>query len=217
MPPTCTARGYTVYACRRCGRVEKANGTPALGHDFIDWTPVEGENAHAAICRREGCGETARAECEMRFLPGDETDERAFCPVCGRLSEDERLELIEDVRLEAVAGETALPGQPVLRRCVLPDGRAIISVCFKAAGVIVRPGARVTLSLPADDESAPYDWTAIETAGEGIALNAAVNEEGRIVLEMDYALDENETPETAADTLVITLKPRAATEASVQS
>ena len=217
VPPTCTARGYTVYACRRCGRVEKANGTPALGHDFIDWTPVEGENAHAAICRREGCGETARAECEMRFLPGDETDERAFCPVCGRLSEDERLELIEDVRLEAVAGETALPGQPVLRRCVLPDGRAIISVCFKAAGVIVRPGARVTLSLPADDESAPYDWTAIETAGEGIALNAAVNEEGRIVLEMDYALDENETPETAADTLVITLKPRAATEASVQS
>ena len=217
VPPTCTARGYTVYTCRRCGRVEQGNETPALGHDFADWTPAAGENAHTAVCRREGCGETARAECTLRPLTGDETDESTFCPICGRLSEDGRLELIEDVRLEAFAGEIALPGSPVLRCGVLSDGREVISLCFESEGALVRPAARVTLSLPGDGENALYDWTASEAVGAGIALNAAVNGEGRIVLELDYTLGEGEALEEASDTLLIVLKPCAAEEISAQA
>ncbi len=206
--PTCTARGYTVYTCRRCGRVERDDETPALGHDFADWLPGAEQDTHAAVCRRAGCGATARAQCTLRSLSGDEADARAYCPICGRLPEDTRLELIENVRLEAFAGETALPGQPVLRRGVLQNGRAVISLCFEAAGAIVRPAAQVTLSLPGDEASAPYDWTACEAASAGIALHIAVNEEGRIVLALDYALNEGEASE-AADTLIIVLKPRA--------
>lgn len=217
VPPTCTERGYTVYTCRRCGRVEKANGTPALEHDFVDWTPVEGENAHTAACRREGCGETARAECTLRPMMDGETGEDTFCPICGRLSAGGRLELIEDARLDAFAGEIALPGSPVLRRGALSDGRVIISLCFEAAGEVVRPAARVTLSLPADGENALYDWAASETVGAGIALNVAVNDEGRIALELDYALDEGETIETAADTLIVVLKPLAEEEIDAQA
>ena len=72
----------------------------------------------------------------------------------------------------------------------------------------MRPAAQVTLSLPGDEASAPYDWTACEAASAGIALHIAVNEEGRIVLALDYALNEGEASE-AADTLIIVLKPRA--------
>ena len=215
--PTCTARGYSIHTCRRCGRVDKENATPALGHDFADWTPVEGENTHTAVCRREGCGEEARAECALRSLTDDEADERLFCPICGRLSEGGRLQLIEDVRLEAFAGEPALPGVPVLRRGALSDGREVIALCFEAEGALVRPAARVTLSLSADNESAPYDWAASKAIGAGIALNVSVNEDGRVVLELDYTLPEGEALETPADTLLIVLKPRAEAEGGAQA
>ena len=97
----------------------------------------------------------------------------------------------------------------MLRRGVLSDGRAIISLCFEAAGEVVRPAARVTLSLPAGDENALYDWAASEAIGAGIALNVSVNDAGCVVLELDYALDEGETLEETCDTLIIVLKPLA--------
>ena len=81
----------------------------------------------------------------------------------------------------------------------------------------VRPAARVTLSLPAVDENALYDWAASEGVGAGIALNVSVDDAGRVVLELDYALDEGETLETVDDTLIIVLKPLAEEEIGAQA
>ncbi|MBO4419939.1 MAG: S-layer homology domain-containing protein [Oscillospiraceae bacterium] len=36
--PTCTAGGYTTYTCSRCGDSYTADETPALGHNYGDWT-----------------------------------------------------------------------------------------------------------------------------------------------------------------------------------
>ncbi|MBO4419072.1 MAG: InlB B-repeat-containing protein, partial [Oscillospiraceae bacterium] len=36
--PTCTEGGFTTYTCTRCGDTYTDDETPALGHDFGDWT-----------------------------------------------------------------------------------------------------------------------------------------------------------------------------------
>ena len=39
--PSCTTEGYTLYACPGCGKTEKRDFLPALGHDFQAWQVVE--------------------------------------------------------------------------------------------------------------------------------------------------------------------------------
>jgi len=61
--PTCTDRGYTTYACDKCGGSYRDNYTDALGHSFGAWTITTPATATAngsqeRICSRCGIKET---------------------------------------------------------------------------------------------------------------------------------------------------------------
>lgn len=113
--PTCKKDGYTRYTCSRCEDTYTENPVKKLYHWYGEWTP-NGDGTHSAACRRNGCKHTGKAECETfeyRLLFADAKD-YAFelCPVCGEVSDDARLELVE----EAVAKVEHLPqGELVLR------------------------------------------------------------------------------------------------------
>ena len=51
IPPTCTADGYTVYTCTRCGETENRDATAALGHTAGE---AVHENETAPDCTAEG-------------------------------------------------------------------------------------------------------------------------------------------------------------------
>lgn len=59
--PTCTAKGYTVYACDVCGHSYRDNETPALGHDY-----VAGEGS-SATCTQGGTAVYTCSRCKDSY------------------------------------------------------------------------------------------------------------------------------------------------------
>lgn len=58
---TCAKPGYDEYVCSVCKCTDKQNVTPALGHDWGDWSivsyPTETEDGlQERFCQRDGCG-----------------------------------------------------------------------------------------------------------------------------------------------------------------
>ena len=148
--PTCKKDGYTRYTCSRCEDTYTENPVKKLYHWYGEWTP-NGDGTHSAACRRNGCKHTGKAECktfEYRLLFAGAKD-YAFelCPVCGEVSDDARLELVE----EAVAKVEHLPqGELVLRLVDLQNGERVLSVGFEYSGKLTQPTEPVEISIPAE-------------------------------------------------------------------
>ena len=148
--PTCKKDGYTRYTCSRCEDTYTENPVKKLYHWYGEWTP-NGDGTHSAACRRNGCKHTGKAECETfeyRLLFADAKD-YAFelCPVCGEVSDDARLELVE----EAVAKVEHLPqGELVLRLVDLQNGERVLSVGFEYSGKLTQLTEPVEINIPAE-------------------------------------------------------------------
>lgn len=59
--PTCTDKGYSLGVCKNCGKEEKGNYTPALGHDWGNWVEVT-----AASATKNGTMERECARCHKK-------------------------------------------------------------------------------------------------------------------------------------------------------
>ena len=150
--PTCTDSGWEAYdICQRCGYTTFKE-LPALGHWYGEWTPNE-DGTQVAACQR-GCGHKAKVKCaeEEYALPmgeGEEAYEFTLCPVCGHVSENVKLALVEKVTAKAVT--RWLPaGEPVLRLGALENGEIVLIAGFEYAGQLTQPTGQVQFTLPAE-------------------------------------------------------------------
>ena len=53
--PTCTAKGYSTYACPECGATWKKNEVESLGHTAAKKATPNGDGTHSIRCTVEGC------------------------------------------------------------------------------------------------------------------------------------------------------------------
>ena len=60
--PKCEEEGYTTYTCKYCGYYYDDDYNDATGHDFGDWTYVNGTNTHMRVCKKDA-NHIETAEC----------------------------------------------------------------------------------------------------------------------------------------------------------
>ena len=158
---TCTKGGKTVYTCKDCGYSKTEKKTKKLLHWFGEWSPVE-NGKHTATCKREDCDHVSTTACETV-----EYNNVTICPVCGAVSEGDRMTMVEG----ATATASALPmGEVVVRA-----NDSMMSVAFEYAGKMTQPTTEVTVTVPATAvegktlsiEAADGSETAIETTTDG--------------------------------------------------
>lgn len=140
--PTCEKDGYTLYACTLCGDSYTENPMKKLYHWYGEWTSDD-NGVQSAVCRRDGCENIGKSECQMfDFLVDGEV--LRFCPVCGAMENGERLELIENASAEAMT-ESLPMGEVVVR-----TNKTYLSLAFEYAGECTMPtgwcGSRYPLS-----------------------------------------------------------------------
>ena len=164
--PTCTEDGHTSGAyCSACNVTLRETETlSSLSHWYGEWTP-NGDGTHSAECRR--CEYRYTVGCETTAIPAAGEDEGAeeiaFCPVCGAVSTDERLEMVEGARIAALNG--SLPrGELVVRMGTLGDGRSVLSVAMEYAGKLEQPRVEVEISIPGE---ACARWNPAPFAADG--------------------------------------------------
>ena len=148
---TCTEMGWSAYdACSNCGYTTAHTETPASGHALTH------HEAKAATCTEIGwnaydtcsnCDYTTYAEIPASghvLTNYGENWNLVFCPVCGKVENGERLELLETASAAAVDGK-------------LPEGKLIarmdqryLSLAFVYEGKLTAPAGRVKITLPAE-------------------------------------------------------------------
>ncbi len=120
-----------------------------LLHWYGEWTP-NGDESSSAACLRDGCQHTGTAKCEnfsyLLLMADDERCTFVLCPICGAVSDDARLERVEDAAAEA---ETLPPGELILRLGELQNGERLLSVGFETGGLLTQPTVSVQIMLPA--------------------------------------------------------------------
>ena len=148
---TCTEMGWSAYdACSNCGYTTAHTETPASGHALTH------HEAKAATCTEIGwnaydtcsnCGYTTYAEIPASghvLTNYGENWGLVFCPVCGKVENGERLELLETASAAAVDGK--LPeGELVVRM-----NQRYLSLAFVHEGKLTAPAGRVKITLPAE-------------------------------------------------------------------
>ena len=204
--PTCTKGGYTTYTCALCKDSYAADETAPRGHYFGAWAS-DGEDAHSALCRRNGCGHTGTVACQWldyRLEAADAQEPVAFalCPVCGEVSDGARLLAVENVEAEALT--EALPaGEVILRMGELTGGEALMSVGFEYGGKLTQPTGEVKITLPAELLKG-CALTLLDADGTQSQLAFTV-EEGEASFTLDFAPAEEEAPVPARAILLAPL------------
>lgn len=148
---TCTEMGWSAYdACSNCDYTTAHTETPASGHALTH------HEAKAATCTEMGwnaydtcsnCDYTTYAEIPASghvLTNYGENWDLVFCPVCGKVENGERLELLETASAAAVDGK-------------LPEGKLVarmnqryLSLAFVHEGKLTAPAGRVKITLPAE-------------------------------------------------------------------
>ncbi len=158
---TCTKGGKTVYTCKDCGYTRTEKKTAKLLHWFGEWSPVE-NGKHSAECKRKGCDHVSTTACETV-----EHNNVTLCPVCGEVSEGERMTLVE--------GATATASKLPMGEVVVRANESMMSVAFEYAGKMTQPTTEVTVTVPATAvegktltvEAADGTETELETTTDG--------------------------------------------------
>lgn len=82
--PTCTADGYTIYKCSRCGYETKKDKKSKLGHDFVVSSVTDSTCSHVGIttkiCSR--CGEVEKEYTEKTEHSFDSSLDTVVAPTC---------------------------------------------------------------------------------------------------------------------------------------
>ena len=171
---TCTEGGKTVYTCTVCGYTKTENKTKKLLHWFGEWSPVDG-GKHSATCKREDCDHVSTATCETAEHNGV-----TLCPVCGAVSEGERMTMVEG----ATASASKLPqGEVVVRM-----GDDMMSVAFEYAGKLTQPTTEVTVTLPAT----AVEGKTLSIAGEDGTTSEieTTTEDDKVSFTLDFSEDK---------------------------
>ena len=141
--PACEKDGYTRYTCSRCKDTYTEDAVERLYHWYGEWSP-NGDEAHSAGCRREGCKHTGTTDCQKFKFRVEENESLIFCPVCGEVRNGERLELIAGSLATVITG--GIPAGEVVAR----TRNEYLSVAFEYAGKLIVPTGRVKITLPAE-------------------------------------------------------------------
>ena len=149
--PTCTEKGWAYETCSRsgCNYITRKE-LPALNHALVR------HEAQAATCTEPGwdaydtcsnCDYTTYVEIPASghvLTNYGENWDLVFCPVCGKVENGERLELLETASAAAVDGK-------------LPEGKLVarmnqryLSLAFVHEGKLTAPAGRVKITLPAE-------------------------------------------------------------------
>lgn len=182
--PTCTQNGYTTYTCTRCGHSYTADAVDALGHWMGEWMPTD--DGMTSACRREGCEYVKDESCvmvELTYGSGDAQSYLSFCPICGKVDGDARLERIENARVEWISGQQ-LQGEAVLRCITAESGEGLLCAVFEENGTVNMQDAVVRFAVPlADFEGVTF--RAMDADGE-TDLETVVDEDGMLSFELDF-------------------------------
>jgi hypothetical protein len=81
--PTCTAAGYTLHTCTRCGDHYTSDEVPANGHSFGDWVIVNEVSCTENGLKRRECSVCHETEEEVITAPGHNYVD-FICTVCGK-------------------------------------------------------------------------------------------------------------------------------------
>ena len=148
--PTCTEIGWDAYdTCSNCDYTTYVE-IPASGHALTH------HEAKAATCTEIGwnaydtcgnCGYTTYAEIPASghvLTNYGENWGLVFCPVCGKVENGERLELLETASAAAVDGK--LPEGELVARM----NQRYLSLAFVHEGKLTAPAGRVKITLPAE-------------------------------------------------------------------
>ncbi len=190
--PTTTKGGYTLYTCSRCTDSYKDNLTAPTGHWYGEWLPEEA-NIHSAECKHDGCDYATSVTCERfeyRFLNETENGEDfvfEFCPICGRIEDAAKLEIVRSVE---VYGENLPKGEPILRMGTLENGETILGIAFEYAGAITRPEGEITFEVPIEGMT-EYTFNILNEDGTETELPFTADETaGIITLKLTFVSDE---------------------------
>ena len=147
---TCTEIGWDAYdTCSNCDYTTYVE-IPASGHALTH------HEAKAATCTEIGwnaydtcgnCGYTTYAEIPASghvLTNYGENWGLVFCPVCGKVENGERLELLETASAAAVDGK--LPEGELVARM----NQRYLSLAFVHEGKLTAPAGRVKITLPAE-------------------------------------------------------------------
>ena len=147
---TCTEIGWDAYdTCSNCDYTTYVE-TPASGHALTH------HEAKAATCTEIGwdaydtcsnCDYTTYAEIPASghvLTNYGENWGLVFCPVCGKVENDERLELLETASAAAVDGK--LPEGELVARM----NQRYLNLAFVYEGKLTAPAGRVKITLPSE-------------------------------------------------------------------
>ena len=143
--PTCEKDGYTLHTCKKCNDSYKDHWTQKRMHWYGEWTN-NGDGAHSAACKREGCNHVGKTQCAIVEFRQEE-EALTLCPICGNVSDGTHLALVKKVTAE---GKHLPQGEPVLRMGEIAKGNTLLSVCFEYSGRLTQPKGQVKITLPAE-------------------------------------------------------------------
>ena len=83
----CVNAGYTMYACYLCGDsyADYSDGTPALGHNYGSWTPVDEASCTIEGHEKRDCMRCGASEIKTTsVLPHTDINKDNHCDLCGK-------------------------------------------------------------------------------------------------------------------------------------
>ena len=144
IPRTCEQDGFTLHSCLRCGDDYTDNVIGYLGHWYGEWT-ANGEGAHTAACRRDGCYYKNTVDCELIELPALGV---SVCHACGSASDGSRLALT-NASVQIISGRIPY-GEPLLRLGALANGEKLLTLGYVYGGQLFKASCQVKITLPAE-------------------------------------------------------------------
>ena len=144
IPRTCEDDGYTLHTCTRCADRYADTIVPHCGHWYGEWT-ANGDGAHTAACRRDGCYYKNTVDCEIIGLLALGV---SVCHACGTVSDGSRLALA-NASVKIVSGR--IPhGEALLRVGTLANGEKLLTVGYVYGGQLSKASCQVRVALPAE-------------------------------------------------------------------
>ncbi len=184
IPRTCEQDGFTLHSCLRCGDDYTDNVIGYLGHWYGEWT-ANGDGAHTAACRRDGCYYKNTVDCELIELPALGV---SVCHACGSASDGSKLALT-NASVKIISGRIPY-GEPLLRLGALQGGERLLTVGYVYGGQLSKASCQVKITLPAG-LLAGYTLSLLNADGTETAVDCTVDGDSA-VFTLDFAQSQHD-------------------------
>ena len=184
IPRTCEQDGFTLHSCLRCGDDYTDNVIGYLGHWYGEWT-ANGEGAHTAACRRDGCYYKNTVDCELIELPALGV---SVCHACGSASDGSKLALT-NASVQIISGRIPY-GEPLLRLGALANGEKLLTLGYVYGGRLSKASCQVKITLPAELVNG-YTLSLLNADGTETAVDCTVDGDSA-VFTLDFAQSQHD-------------------------